>query len=48
MFMLMDDVGALFWRFARKLTGSSEAREQAAPSTDRKGPPSIVPSPAAE
>jgi multidrug efflux pump subunit AcrB len=49
MFMLMDDLGTLFWRHAKKLVvshGESEAKvEQAA---ERKGPATVVPSPAAE
>jgi multidrug efflux pump subunit AcrB len=50
MFMLMDDIGALFWRFGKKLLASSGDGEHApvdhAP--DHKPPPTIVHSPAAE
>ena len=48
MFMLMDDLGTLFWRFTKRVavsSGESEAKAQAA---EPKGPPTIVPSPAAE
>jgi hypothetical protein len=50
MFMLMDDVGALFWRFGKKLLASSGEHEQtkADHSADRKGPTTIAHSPAAE
>jgi multidrug efflux pump subunit AcrB len=50
MFMLMDDVGALIWRFGKKLLASSGDGEQAAAdhARDHKPPPSIVHSPAAE
>jgi multidrug efflux pump subunit AcrB len=51
MFMLMDDIGALIWRFGKKLLASSGEGEHAAASDharDHKPPPSIVPSPAAE
>jgi multidrug efflux pump subunit AcrB len=50
MFMLMDDVGALFWRFGKKLLASSGEGEHAADdhSAGLKPPPSIVHSPAAE
>jgi multidrug efflux pump subunit AcrB len=49
MFMLMDDIGALIWRFGKKLLASSGDGEQAAAdhARDHK-PPSIVHSPAAE
>jgi len=50
MFMLMDDVGALFWRFGKKLLASSGENEHAAGEhgAEHKGPPAIVHSPAAE
>ncbi len=51
MFMMMDDVGALFWRFGKKLLASSGEGEHGAPADhagDRKPPPSVVHSPAAE
>src|ERR1700675_2249965 len=50
MFMLMDDIGALFWRFGKKLIVSHAESEQAkeGQSDDRKRPPGIVRSPAAE
>jgi hypothetical protein len=50
MFMLMDDVGALFWRFGKKLLASSGEGEHAADdhSSGHKPPPTIVHSPAAE
>ena len=51
MFMMMDDVGALFWRFGRKLLASSgegEAGATADRASDRKPPPGVVHSPAAE
>ncbi len=50
MFMLMDDIGALVWRFGKKLLASSGDSEQAAAdhARDHKPPPSIVHSPAAE
>jgi hypothetical protein len=56
--MLMDDIGALFWRFGKKLLASSGENEHAAPgdhaaghSGNRHEPPAkpaIVHSPAAE
>jgi hypothetical protein len=48
MFMLMDDIGALFWRFGKKLLASSGEHEH--PPADHKGPQTqtIVHSPAAE
>jgi len=53
MFMLMDDIGALFWRFGKKLI-VSDAESEAA-KADHSGdhreppaPPAIVHSPAAE
>jgi len=52
MFMLMDDIGALFWHFGKKLIVSHPESEQA---NDHGGdhrepppPPTIVRSPAAE
>jgi multidrug efflux pump subunit AcrB len=50
MFMLMDDVGALFWRFGKKLLASSGDGEHAPAeqAPDHKPPPTIVHSPAAE
>jgi hypothetical protein len=51
MFMMMDDLGALFWRFGKKLLASSGENEH--PPADHSaghkppGPPSIV-HPAAE
>jgi hypothetical protein len=49
MFMMMDDVGALFWRFGKKLLASHAESDAAAEhGTERKGPPTIVHSPAAE
>ena len=52
MFMMMDDVGALFWRFGKKLLASSGEGEHGATADhadDHKPtPPSIVHSPAAE
>src|SRR5207245_10406920 len=50
MFMMMDDVGALFWRFGKKLLVSSGEGEHAADehSTGHKLPTTIVHSPAAE
>jgi multidrug efflux pump subunit AcrB len=49
MFMVMDDVGSLFWRFGKKLLVSSGENEHT--DTDHKAPPpppTIVRSPAAE
>jgi len=51
MFMMMDDIGALIWRFGKKLLASSgdgEHTPAADHSTNHKPPPSIVHSPAAE
>jgi len=51
MFMMMDDVGALVWRYGKKLLASSGDGEHAPAGdhgADRKPPPSIVHSPAAE
>jgi hypothetical protein len=52
MFMMMDDIGALIWRFGKKLIVShaeSEEHPPAGHAADHKGPPAtIVHSPAAE
>jgi hypothetical protein len=50
MFMMMDDIGSLFWRFGKKLLASSGEGEHApADHADHKPlPPTIVHSPAAE
>jgi hypothetical protein len=53
MFMMMDDIGALFWRFGKKLLASSGENEHPPADTgaDHKPPPAptaIVHSPAAE
>jgi hypothetical protein len=49
MFMMMDDVGALIWRFGRKLLASGGDNGRGSADTrDHKPPPSIVRSPAAE
>jgi len=51
MFMMMDDIGALTWRFGKRLLASSGDSEQAAAADrigDHEAPPSIVHSPAAE
>jgi len=52
MFMMMDDVGALFWRFGKKLLVSSGEGEHEHPpaghGAEHKAPPTIVHSPAAE
>jgi hypothetical protein len=50
MFMMMDDIGALSWRFGKKLIVSHAESEQAkeGQSGDRKKPPGIMRSPAAE
>jgi multidrug efflux pump subunit AcrB len=50
MFMLMDDIGALFWRFGKKLLASSGDGEHAPAeqAPEHKPPPTIVRSPAAE
>jgi hypothetical protein len=53
MFMVMDDLGTLIWRFAKRLVVSSgdadhdEGGHHAAPTTHAPPPPTIV-SPAAE
>jgi hypothetical protein len=46
MFMLMDDIGTISWHFGRKLLASHAETEP--PPADRKGPPTVVRSPAAE
>jgi hypothetical protein len=56
MFMVMDDLGALCWRFGKKLLASSGETEEAGHGSDHhseppaKGPPAVPPamSPAAE
>ncbi|MGZ3295379.1 MAG: efflux RND transporter permease subunit, partial [Xanthobacteraceae bacterium] len=53
MFMLMDDIGTLSWRFGKKLVVSHGESDEAKPdhSGDRRDPPkppTIVHSPAAE
>jgi multidrug efflux pump subunit AcrB len=51
MFMMMDDIGALFWRFGKRLLASSGENEHppADQAADHKPPsPTIVHSPAAE
>jgi len=50
MFMMMDDLGALIWRFGKKLLASSGENEHpgADHAADHKPPPTIVHSPAAE
>jgi len=50
MFMMMDDIGALFWRFGKKLLASSGEGEHAPAdhAPEHKPPPAIVHSPAAE
>ena len=50
MFMMMDDVGALFWRFGKKLLASDGENEHppADHSADHNGSPTIMHSPAAE
>jgi hypothetical protein len=47
MFMMMDDLGALIWRFGKKLLANSGENEHG-PGADHKPPPAIVRSPAAE
>jgi hypothetical protein len=54
MFMMMDDIGALFWRFGKKLlaqSGDTEHPPAGHATADHKpppAPPTIVHSPAAE
>ncbi|WP_298259478.1 efflux RND transporter permease subunit [Bradyrhizobium sp.] len=47
MFMVMDDIGTLIWRFARRFVTSSDRRDDSGQGEDRK-PPAILHSPAAE
>jgi hypothetical protein len=47
MFMMMDDIGSVFWRFGKKLLATGG--EPAHPPTDhRNEPPAILRPPAAE
>jgi hydrophobe/amphiphile efflux-1 (HAE1) family protein len=48
MFMMMDDIGALIWRFAKKLLATGDHSDEPDHASDHKPPPSIVHSPAAE
>jgi hypothetical protein len=51
MFMMMDDIGALIWRFGKKLLATTDGGEHAPAADhgrDHKPPPTIVHSPAAE
>ncbi len=48
MFMVMDDVGTLIWRFASRLVTSSEHHDGEKTSGDHKPPPAMLHSPAAE
>jgi len=50
MFMVMDDIGELIWRFGKRLLSSSggEQAASAEQSKDHKPPPSVMHSPAAE
>src|SRR5712671_3610440 len=50
MFMMMDDFGALIWRYGKLLIASHAEHEQAPAEhgAEHKGPPTIVHSPAAE
>jgi AcrB/AcrD/AcrF family len=51
MFMMMDDLGALIWRYGKKLLANSGENEQGPDghAADHKAPPpAIVHSPAAE
>jgi hydrophobe/amphiphile efflux-1 (HAE1) family protein len=48
MFMMMDDIGALIWRFAKNLITSGHNNGETDHAGDPKPPPSIVHSPAAE
>jgi hypothetical protein len=47
MFMVMDDIGMLIWRFAKGLVTSNESHDEAPGHGDRP-PPSVLHSPAAE
>jgi multidrug efflux pump subunit AcrB len=46
MFMMMDDLGALIWRHARKLLTSHHASGEPDRPADRRPPPSVVRTPA--
>jgi multidrug efflux pump subunit AcrB len=49
MFMMMDDIGQLFWRFGKRLLSSSgESEHPSDDSIDHKPPPTSLHSPAAE
>jgi AcrB/AcrD/AcrF family len=48
MFMLMDDLGTLFWRYAQRLLVSHGESEAKVETVERKGPATVAPSPAAE
>jgi AcrB/AcrD/AcrF family len=48
MFMMMDDIGALIWRFTKNLITSGEHRGEADHAGDHKPSPTILHSPAAE
>jgi hypothetical protein len=46
MFMVMDDVGVLFWRLGKRLIVSSAETEEAGHGSDRNEPPAKGPPPA--
>jgi hypothetical protein len=46
MFMVMDDIGALIWRFGKRLVTSHGSEDEQA--GDRKTKPAVLHSPAAE
>jgi hypothetical protein len=50
MFMVMDDIGALIWRFGERLLSSSGGEQAASAdqSKDHKPAPDVLHSPAAE
>jgi hypothetical protein len=51
MFMMMDDLGALIWRFSKRFVvshGEGEPSSGHGDHTDPPAPPGIAPSPAAE
>jgi hypothetical protein len=48
MFMLMDDLGTLFWRYAKGLLVSHGESEATVETAERKGSVTVAPSPAAE
>src|SRR5271169_1704936 len=51
MFMVMDDIGALIWRFGKKLLSANDSSERASASDhakDHQPRPAILHSPAAE